>query len=50
LLKNQAEADTFDEKNLRDTIAKYHNILNILRKWFSENTEANIEIVGCIKE
>jgi len=50
LLKNQAEADTFDEKSLRDTIAKYHNVLNILGKRFSENTEAGIEIVGCISD
>ncbi|MBU0465947.1 MAG: OmpA family protein, partial [Proteobacteria bacterium] len=50
LLKNQAEADTFDEKSLRDTIAKYHNVLNILGKRFSENTEASIEIVGCISD
>ncbi|MBC8440003.1 MAG: OmpA family protein [Deltaproteobacteria bacterium] len=50
LLKNQAEADTFDENSLRDTIAKYHNVLNILGKRFSENTEASIEIVGCISD
>ena len=50
LLKNKAEADTFDEKSLRDTIAKYHNVLNILGKRFSENTEASIEIVGCISD
>ena len=50
LLKNQAEADTFDEKILRDTIAKYHNVLNIIGKRFSENTEASIELVGCISD
>jgi len=50
LLKNQAEADAFDEKILRDTIAKYHNVLNIIGKRFSENTEASIEIVGCISD
>ncbi len=50
LLKNQAEADSFDEKSLRDTIAKYHNVLNILGKRFSENTEASIKLVGCISD
>jgi outer membrane protein OmpA-like peptidoglycan-associated protein len=48
LLKNQVEADAFDEKTLHDTIEKYHNVLNILGKRFSENKEAGIELVGCV--
>ncbi|MBA3009898.1 MAG: OmpA family protein [Proteobacteria bacterium] len=48
LLKNQTEAKDFDEKGLQDTIAKYHHVLNILGKRFSENTQASIELVGCI--
>lgn len=50
LLKNQAETKNFDEKTLRDTIAKYHNVLNILGKRFSENTQASIELVGCVSD
>jgi len=48
LLKNQTEAKDFDEKRLQETIAKYHHVLNILGKRFSENTQAGIELVGCI--
>jgi outer membrane protein OmpA-like peptidoglycan-associated protein len=50
LLKNQAETKDFDEKTLRDTIAKYHNVLNIIGKRFSENTGASIELVGCVSD
>lgn len=49
LLKNQ-ETKNFDETTLRDTIAKYHNVLNILGKRFAENTRASIELVGCVSD
>lgn len=48
MLKSQDEAKKFDEKILKNTIEKYHNVLNIIGKRFSENTEASIELVGCI--
>ena len=48
LLKSQAEAKEFDDKTLRNTMAKYYNVLNILGKRFSENSDASIELVGCI--
>lgn len=50
LLKNQDETKDFDEKTLRDTIAKYHDVLNIIGKRFSENTDASIELVGCVSD
>lgn len=50
LLLNQAEAKDFDETALRDTMAKYYNVLNIIGKRFSENPEASIELVGCISD
>ncbi|MCP3901461.1 MAG: OmpA family protein [Desulfobacteraceae bacterium] len=50
LLKSQEEARNFDEKTLRNTISKYHNVLNIIGKRFAENTEASIELVGCISD
>ncbi len=48
LLKSQAEAKRFDDTTLRNTMAKYYNVLNIMGKRFSENQDANIELVGCI--
>jgi len=48
LLKSQAEAKRFDDTTLRNTMAKYYNVLNIIGKRFSENQEASIELVGCI--
>lgn len=50
LLKNQTEAKDFDEKTLRDTIEKYHNVLNIVGKRLSENIDTSIELVGCISD
>ncbi len=48
LLKSQAEAAKFDDKTLRNTMAKYYNVLNIIGKRFIDNPDANMEIVGCI--
>jgi len=50
LLKTQAEAKEFDEKMLRNTIAKYYDVLNIIGKRLSENPEAKIELVGCVSD
>ncbi|MCK5097782.1 MAG: OmpA family protein, partial [Desulfobacteraceae bacterium] len=48
LLKSQAEAKEFDEKNLQNAITKYHNVLNITGKRLSENYDATITLTGCI--
>jgi len=50
LLKNQAEAQEFDEKMLRNTITKYYHVLNIIGKRLSEAPEAAIELVGCVSD
>lgn len=50
LLANQTEANTFDEKSLKNTITKYYHVLNILGKRFSENPQASIELVGCTSD
>jgi outer membrane protein OmpA-like peptidoglycan-associated protein/Mg-chelatase subunit ChlD len=50
LLPSQTEANAFDEKSLQNTIAKYHHVLNIIGKRFSENPQASIELVGCISD
>ncbi len=50
LLKNQDEAQEFDEKMLRNTITKYYHVLNIIGKRLSENPEAVIELVGCVSD
>jgi outer membrane protein OmpA-like peptidoglycan-associated protein/Mg-chelatase subunit ChlD len=50
LLGSQAEAKAFEETQLKNTISKYHHVLNILGKRFSENPNASIELVGCISD
>ncbi|MFA5903854.1 MAG: OmpA family protein [Desulfobacula sp.] len=50
LLSTQAEAETFDEKMLRDTVTKYYHVLNIVGKRLSENKEAVIALVGCTSD
>ena len=50
LLKTQAEAGEFDEKMLRDTMAKYYDVLNIIGKRLVENPEAMVELVGCVSD
>ncbi len=50
ILKDQDEAEKFDEKKLRDTISKYKNVLNIIGKRLVENPQATIEITGCISD
>lgn len=50
LLSSQADAGNFDETALRDTMAKYDEVLNIIGKRLSENPEASVELVGCISD
>ncbi len=50
LLGSQTEAKAFAETQLKNTISKYHHVLNILGKRFSENPNASIELVGCISD
>lgn len=48
LLKSQAQTSAFDEKKLKNTMEKYHHVLNIMGKRLTENPGATIELVGCI--
>jgi outer membrane protein OmpA-like peptidoglycan-associated protein len=50
LLKTQSEAGEFDEKMLKNTMTKYDHVLNIIGKRLTENPEATIELVGCIRD
>ena len=43
----QAETQSFDESQLRDTMEKYTHTLNIIGKRLRDNPEAQIKIVGC---
>jgi outer membrane protein OmpA-like peptidoglycan-associated protein len=47
LFNNQADTRAFDERNLKDTLQKHHQILNILGYRMLKNPEARIRIVGC---
>jgi outer membrane protein OmpA-like peptidoglycan-associated protein len=47
LFNNQADTQTFDERNLKDTMEKHHNILNILGQRLQKHSDAMIRIVGC---
>jgi len=44
---NQAETEGFAEEKLKDTMEKYHHILNVIGKRLVINPEARISIVGC---
>jgi len=41
------EAEGFAEEKLKDTMEKYHHILNVIGKRLMMNPEARITIVGC---
>ncbi|MEW6521045.1 MAG: OmpA family protein [Thermodesulfobacteriota bacterium] len=43
----QDETEAFAEEKLRDTMEKYHQILNVIGKRLAMNPEARISIVGC---
>jgi outer membrane protein OmpA-like peptidoglycan-associated protein len=47
VLKSQSEAQSFDESNLKDTMEKHHNILNIIGRRLLNHPDAGIRIVGC---
>ncbi len=47
ILESQSEAQSFDESNLKDTMEKHHNILNIIGRRLIDHPEAGIRIVGC---
>ena len=47
LFANQADTTTFSETNLRGTLEKYYDTLNIIGKRLVEFPEAHIRIVGC---
>ena len=47
LFANQADTKAFSESNLKGTMEKYLNILNIIGKRLVDFPEANIRIVGC---
>jgi outer membrane protein OmpA-like peptidoglycan-associated protein len=44
---NQKDIRNFDENELKGTLEKHHNILNILGRRLLEHTDASIRIVGC---
>ena len=46
-LAGSGEAAAFDEQRFRDTLEKYHQVLNIVGKRLSSRPEATITIVGC---
>jgi outer membrane protein OmpA-like peptidoglycan-associated protein len=47
LFANQADTMTFSETNLRGTLEKYYDTLNIIGKRLVEFPEAQVRIVGC---
>jgi outer membrane protein OmpA-like peptidoglycan-associated protein len=44
---SQNDTQNFDESQLKGTLEKHHNILNILGRRLLDHTEASIRIVGC---
>jgi outer membrane protein OmpA-like peptidoglycan-associated protein len=44
---NQKDIQNFDENELKNTLEKHHNILNILGRRLLEHTDASIRIIGC---
>ncbi len=44
---SQSDTQNFDESNLKDTLEKHHNILNILGRRLLDHADARIRIVGC---
>jgi outer membrane protein OmpA-like peptidoglycan-associated protein len=47
VFKSQSDAASFDESNLKDTMEKHHNMLNIIGRRLRNTPEAGIRIVGC---
>lgn len=46
-LAGSSEISAFDEQRFRDTLEKYHQVLNIMGKRLASRSEATITIVGC---
>ena len=44
---SQSEAQNFDASDLKGTLEKHHNILNILGRRLLDHADARIRIVGC---
>jgi outer membrane protein OmpA-like peptidoglycan-associated protein len=47
VFSNQSDIQSFDEINLKDTLAKHHNVLNIIGRRLLNQPQARIRIVGC---
>ena len=47
LFSSRAQTKNFTEKELRGTMQKYYNVLNVIGKRLNQFPEANIKIVGC---
>ena len=47
LFNNQTDTKGFDERNLKDTMEKHHNILNVIGQRLLRYSDARIRIVGC---
>ena len=47
VLSSQADAQAFDESQLKDTMEKYTHVLNIIGGRLRANPQARIKIVGC---
>jgi outer membrane protein OmpA-like peptidoglycan-associated protein len=47
IFSSQSDAQQFDESQLKGTLEKHHNILNILGRRLLDNMDARIRIVGC---
>lgn len=46
-LSNQSETNGFSEAQLRGSLEKYHNLLNVIGSRLTEHPEATIRLVGC---
>ena len=44
---NQSDTQKFDESQLKGTLEKHHNVLNILGRRLLDHADARIRIVGC---
>jgi outer membrane protein OmpA-like peptidoglycan-associated protein/Mg-chelatase subunit ChlD len=47
LLNSPAESRTFDERALKDTLEKYHQVLNIIGRRTADRPQARLRITGC---
>ena len=47
IFPSQSDTQKFDESNLKGTLEKHHNILNILGRRLLNQADAHIRIVGC---